>query len=110
MSELEALQSEISNLENQIFNLKNQVKEKKHAIIEHKHSQQPIFAQRLRKARLNAGLTQTKLAEKAGTTQGAITSYEIARREPPIKTLVQLADTLNVSLDWLCGRTEKMTI
>ena len=108
MKESEVLKSDVSDLEKQISNLKNQIKEKKHAMLEHKHSQQPIFAQRLRKARLNAGLTQTKLAEKAGLTQGAITSYEIARREPSIKGLVQLADTLNVSLDWLCGRTEKL--
>lgn len=85
MNEIKKLQAEIPALENQIFDLKSQIKEKKRAIIEHRHSQQPIFSQRLRKARLNAGLTQVKLAEKAETSQGAIASYEIARREPSIK-------------------------
>ena len=73
MNELEELQTEISTLENQIEEKKKAIAEKKQAILEFKYSQQPIFAQRLRKARLNAGLTQVKLATNAGTTQGAIT-------------------------------------
>ncbi|MBR6013350.1 MAG: helix-turn-helix transcriptional regulator [Selenomonadaceae bacterium] len=54
--------------------------------------------------------SQTCRNEKTGLTQGAITSYEIARREPSIKGLVKLSETLNVSVDWLCGRTEKMKL
>ncbi|MBR6013351.1 MAG: hypothetical protein IK062_06175 [Selenomonadaceae bacterium] len=63
MSELKELQTEISTLNNRLSNLKKQVKEKKHDMVLRKYSQQPIFAQRLRKARLTAGLTQVKLAE-----------------------------------------------
>ena len=63
MSELKELQTEISTLNNRLSNLKKQVKEKKHDMVLCKYSQQPIFAQRLRKARLTAGLTQVKLAE-----------------------------------------------
>jgi len=108
MNELEKLQAEIPALENQISNFKNQVKKRKQTIIELKYPQRPIFAQRLRQARKEKKMTQAELAEKIGMTQGGYTSYEIARREPSIKGLVNLADALNVSLDWLCGRTEKI--
>lgn len=62
-----------------------------------------IFAMRLKQARTNAGLTQTDLANLTFTSQGAITSYEIARREPSLTTLTRLSEKLNVSTDWLLG-------
>ena len=108
MSEFETLKSEISTLNNRLSDLKNQVKKKKLTAIECKYPQRLVFAQRLKQALKEMKITQVELAEKIGMTQGGYTSYEQARREPPIKVLVQLADKLNVSLDWLCGRTEKI--
>lgn len=110
MTELETLQTEVSALENQLSDLENQIKEKKHSLTELKYSQQPIFAQRLRKARLNAELTQEQLAEKLSIAQITLTQYERAVIEPSFQNLTKIADSLNVSLDWLCGRTEKIKI
>lgn len=44
-------------------------------------------AELLRSARLSAGLTQSQLAELAGTSQSAIAAYERAQREPTLPVL-----------------------
>ncbi len=44
----------------------------------------------LRRARAHAGLTQTRLAELAGTTQSAIAAYEAGTREPTVPVLTRL--------------------
>ena len=62
-----------------------------------------IFANRLKKARQAAGLTQKELATAIDMTQGGYVSYEIARREPPLTTLIRLSKTLGKTTDWLLG-------
>jgi transcriptional regulator with XRE-family HTH domain len=44
----------------------------------------------LRKARAGAGLTQTQLAELAGTSQSAIAAYEAGAREPTLPVLERM--------------------
>ena len=69
-----------------------------------------IFEMRLKQARKAKGFSQKQLGEKVGKTQNAINLYENSSRLiNKIKTLVLIADALNVSLDWLCGRTDKMS-
>ena len=63
-----------------------------------------IIADRLRAARLGRGLSQDELAWKAGLHKNVIQCYERGRSIPGAKNLVTLADALEVSLDWLCGR------
>lgn len=41
-------------------------------------------------ARRQADLTQTALAERAGTSQAAISAYESGRRSPSVDTLVRI--------------------
>ncbi len=55
----------------------------------------------LRRARADAGLTQTRLAELAGTTQSAIAAYEAGTREPTIPVLARMisATGARLSLD-----------
>ena len=62
------------------------------------------FGERLALARERAGLTQVQLAEKLGTTQGNITSWEreVVALRP--EQLIALADALDVSADHLLGR------
>lgn len=62
-----------------------------------------IFASRLKQARLTAGLTQKEVATAVNMTQGGYVSYEIARREPPLTTLIRLSKTLGRTTDWLLG-------
>jgi len=51
----------------------------------------------LRKTR---GLTQQQLAEKLNEKRFPITNYEIGRRSPHIKELEEIAEALNVNLDY----------
>lgn len=44
----------------------------------------------IRMARRQAGLTQTELASRAGTSQAAVSAYESGRRSPSVDTLVRI--------------------
>lgn len=61
------------------------------------------FAQKLAKARKDAGYTQRQVAEILTLSKSTIASYEIGRTEPDIETLGRLADFYEVSTDWLIG-------
>lgn len=62
------------------------------------------FKERLREKRVAAGLTQVKLAEKAGVTARTIQNYELGKRKPVHMVVVQkLADALGTSTEYLLG-------
>lgn len=66
------------------------------------------FGNRLRKLRLEKGLTQQQLGEKAGgISSNGISHYEQGKREPSFEVLVQFADLFDVSVDWLLGNTNE---
>jgi len=65
------------------------------------------FGQRVAQAREQAGLTQAELAARMGVTQPVVAYWE---REPValrIEQLAALADALDVSADYLTGRSTK---
>ena len=69
-----------------------------------------VFSERLKQARQAKGLSQAKLAEAVGVGQNAISNYEKAGDKgsmPKLETAAEMAKTLDVSLDWLVGTTEK---
>lgn len=55
--------------------------------------------QLLRRARERAGLTQTELAARAGTTQSVISVYESNGRQPALATLADLVAAAGYELD-----------
>lgn len=55
--------------------------------------------QTIRRARKAAGLTQSALAELAGTRQGAISAYENGRRDPTVGTLRRLLNAAGYELE-----------
>lgn len=61
---------------------------------------------RITNLREQLGLTQEELACKLGITRSALSHYEKNRREPDYKTLINIADILNVSVDYILGRTQ----
>lgn len=66
------------------------------------------LAERLREARLRAGLTARALDEKAEITSGHTALIESGRRESPaVETVRKLAAALGVSLDWLVTGAER---
>lgn len=62
------------------------------------------FYKRLRDARKVNGLTQEELAEKADISRVMVSRYETGTVMPTVDVLVNLADALNVSTDYLLGR------
>lgn len=64
-----------------------------------------IFPNRLRLSREAKGLTQKELAAGISIGYQTYNHYETGRNEPDLSTVVLLAKYLNVSLDYLLGRT-----
>ena len=61
---------------------------------------------RLKKIRIQKGISQIKLAMDLNVNQNSISRYESGLREPDYNTLIKLADYFNVSIDYLLYRTE----
>lgn len=55
--------------------------------------------EKLRKARLGAGLTQSQMAEKLGLKTAGYRQKEVGDRKISIKEAVKIAEVLNMSLD-----------
>lgn len=58
---------------------------------------------RIREARVQAGLKQKELAEKIGVSESRVSQYEKGSQNPRIGTLLKIADALGVSVQSLCG-------
>lgn len=59
------------------------------------------MGEKLKAARIAAGMTQQQLAEAAGLTQKDISRYESGKHEPGALTLKKLAQALECSMDYL---------
>lgn len=66
-----------------------------------------VFPERLRTAREYRGLNQGELAQRAGMQPSAISHFETGARKPSFDNLRILADSLDVSTDYLLGRVEE---
>jgi transcriptional regulator with XRE-family HTH domain len=66
-----------------------------------------IFAIKLREKREEKGITQKELADILEKKKAFINDMEHGRSYPGHETLIKIADYFNVSLDYLCGRTDK---
>ena len=62
------------------------------------------YAEALKRFRKEFGISQRETAESAGIMKEAYQVYEYGRK-PSISVLTKLADTYNVSLDYLVGRS-----
>ena len=63
-----------------------------------------IFPDNLKKIREIKGLSQTELAKRSGLQPSAVSHFETGRRAPSFDNLKRLADTLEVTTDFLIGR------
>ena len=64
-----------------------------------------LFADRLKKLRLESNSKQTEIAEYLGVLPRTIRFYEAGEREPNIENINKLADYFNISTDYLLGRS-----
>ena len=63
------------------------------------------FAEKLRLARKNAGMSQAELAERIGVTVRSFTDYECGRAVPRPKKMERLAQELGVTTVYLTNDT-----
>ncbi len=62
----------------------------------------------LKTARKDAGLTQVEIAQRINVSQQCYSDYENGKTDPDMNTLVMIADILQVSTDYLLGRTDEL--
>ncbi len=62
------------------------------------------FGEILHNERIRQNLTAQQMANKIGISVRAYRFYESNSREPNLETLIQIANILNVSTDYLLGR------
>lgn len=68
------------------------------------------FGQRLARLREDAGLSQSALARRIGSSQSAVSQIEAGERSPSYGMLVQLAEALGVSVAYMVGgEVEQLT-
>lgn len=59
-----------------------------------------LVGRNVRRARIEQGLTQEELADRAGTSQFYVSSLEAGRRNPTIETVHAIAVAMGLR-DWL---------
>ena len=64
-----------------------------------------VFSDRLKEARKAKGITQKAMAERLDIQETSYQQYEYGRREPNHENTVKIADILDVSVDYLLGRS-----
>lgn len=68
------------------------------------------FPMRIKELRSSLCKTQSDFADFIGTTQSALSGYENGERTPSYEVLIAISQKCNVSLDWLCGLSDTMTL
>lgn len=61
------------------------------------------FGERIRLVMHQRRMTQRALAQESGITEAYLCRVMKGMNDPTVKKAVRIAQTLNVSLDWLCG-------
>lgn len=70
-------------------------------------SKYAIFAKRLRQLREEMRLTQKEFSEKVGCTQATLSAYENTPKNPSLDIVQDIARKCDISMDWLCGLSDK---
>lgn len=65
------------------------------------------FAEKLKRARKEAGLSQEQFAEKISVSRSAVARWEAGKGMPDIQNLKVMAQLLNVSVDFLLDEDKK---
>lgn len=65
---------------------------------------------RIKQLRREHNITQNKLCEKLGITQGALSGWETERYEPDISSLRKMSKLFDVSIDYILGQSNERNI
>jgi len=66
------------------------------------------FATRLRNRREALNLSQSQLGKAVGVHRSSISAYEDEKRTPTASVFMHMAETLQVSPNWLMGLSDEM--
>lgn len=64
--------------------------------------------EKLRIIRKEMGFTQKELANFLNVSQQTYSDYENGKTEPDIDTIIKMAEILQISVDYLVGRTDEL--
>jgi len=76
--------------------------------VKFKNEELGVFAIRIKQLRESLKMTQKEFSEEIGITASALSSYEKNLKNPSIAVAKKIAETFNVSIDWLCGLSDKI--
>ena len=65
---------------------------------------------RIKELRTSKKLTQKELAETLNISTVSVSSYETGAKTPSLDMVMNIAQKYNVSIDWLCGLSNNMTL
>ena len=66
------------------------------------------YTERIRALREDKDLTQTQVAELLHVEQKTYSDYELGKTRIPLDSVIILAKYYNVSMDYICGVSDKM--
>ena len=66
-----------------------------------------MLGEEIRKARLKAGLTQERLAFKAGVSRQYVSVLELNEKSPTVDTLIRVCRAMGASAGKIIARVEK---
>lgn len=66
-----------------------------------------MFCKRLNETRKARGITAQQMADELGINLRSYRNYESGDREPSFDMLVKIAEKLEVTTDYLLGRTDE---
>ena len=68
-----------------------------------------LFEERIKMIRKLRGFTRAEFAKLLGVSRPLIAAYETGTREPSLKNLIALVQTLNIDTDWLLGLSPQLS-
>ncbi len=69
-----------------------------------------IFSERIKEIRNARNETQKEFAKFVNSTAATISAYENGTKNPSLEVVANIADKCDVSIDWLCGLSDKKQI
>ena len=68
------------------------------------------IGKRIKEIRLQQNLTQKEFATLIGVTERGIQRYEAGERKPTLDVLISILDNVDISAEYLLGRTDNPEI
>lgn len=68
-----------------------------------------VLALRIKELRKSLNMTQKDFSAHVGCTAATLSAYENGSKSPSLEIIKSIAAKCNVSIDWLCGLSDKKT-